>query len=65
MADLEHGIAKLADSIAAIDTQIDKVIIDNRRMRALLSQAALFVAMQPPNRFRERWLKDVEELTHV
>ena len=64
MADLEQAAAELSASIESIDAKLDKVIADNRRMRSLLSQAALFIAMQPANRFRERWLKDVEELTH-
>lgn len=63
--DLEQQAAEISQSLTSIDERIDKLATDNRAMRRLLSQAALFVAMQPKNPFRAKWLKEVEELTRV
>lgn len=66
MADpLEHAVADMSATITHIDTQLGRLAADNKRMRSLLSQAALFVAMQPSNRFRDNWLKEVMELCNV
>lgn len=51
--------------IAAVDRIRDQMAEDNRRMRRLLSQVSLFVACQPENAFRNKWLKEVEELTNA
>lgn len=55
--------ASFADDIAAIDRARDKLAEDNRKMRRLLAQVTLFVACQPENHFRNKWLKEAEELT--
>lgn len=65
MTDLEQQSIALTEQIKSIDEGIDRIAADNRAMRRLLSQAALFVAMQPTNPFRQKWLEEVERLTHV
>lgn len=62
MTEPEGSIVDLQGAIASIDSGIDRIIADNKRMRSLLSQAALFIACQPENPFRAKWLKEVEEL---
>lgn len=56
---------KMTGQISDIGERIDRLQRDNRAMIRLLSQAALFVAMQPENAFRRKWLEEVERLTHV
>lgn len=63
--DIEQQAAEISQSLTSIDDRIDRLATDNRAMRRLLSQAALFVAMQPTNPFRQKWLEEVERLTHV
>lgn len=65
MSDLEQQAAEISQSLTSIDERIDRLAADNRAMIRLLSQAALFVAMQPENAFRRKWLEEVERLTHV
>lgn len=62
MTEPEGSIVDLQGAIASIDSGIDRIIADNKRMRSLLSQAALFIACQPENAFRAKWLKEVEDL---
>jgi hypothetical protein len=54
---------QFAENVQAIDTNLTRLADENRRMKSLLAQAALFIACQQPNRFREKWLEEVEELT--
>lgn len=61
-ASMEQVAAEMQQNLTAIDRRIDKLNEDNKRMRSLLSQAALFIACQPENAFRAKWLKEVEEL---
>lgn len=51
---------KFAADVAVIGENIDKLYEENRQMRRLLSQVALFVAMQPENTFRRKWLAEVD-----
>jgi len=62
MGETQEVIAQFQGDVTAIGQRIDKLAADNRRMLALLSQAALFIACQPPNRFRTKWLEEVQEL---
>jgi len=62
MTDLEEIAADMQQNLTRIDTRIDRLADENKRMRSLLAQAALFIACQPENRFRAKWLKEVEEL---
>lgn len=62
MTELERVTADLQENLDSIDSGLDRIAADNRRMRSLLSQAALFIACQPENAFRAKWLKEVEEL---
>ena len=62
MVSPEELTAKMQEDIARIDHNIDRLHDENKRMRSLLSQAALFIACQPENAFRTKWLKAVEEL---
>jgi hypothetical protein len=66
VADTEQAATTFVENVSAIGQKLSKLHDENRRMRMLLAQAALFVAMQPENRFRNKWLKEVEEVTeHV
>jgi len=62
MTDLASQAAAMSADIKKIDESIDRLVEHNKRMRALLAQAALFIACQPENRFRAKWLKDAEAL---
>lgn len=62
MTDIERVAADLQHNLDRIDSNLDRISADNKRMRSLLSQAALFIACQPENSFRAKWLKEVEEL---
>lgn len=62
MTDIAEAATELQQNLDSIDRGLDKIAADNRRMRSLLSQAALFIACQPENPFRAKWLKEVEEL---
>lgn len=53
---------QFAENVTAIDTNLTRMADENKRMRRLLSQVALFVACQPENPYRTRWLKEVEEV---
>lgn len=65
MSDLEQKAIELNQQLTSIDEGLDRIAADNRTMRRLLSQAALFIAMQPTNAFRQKWLEEVERLTNV
>jgi hypothetical protein len=56
---------KFAENVTAIDTNLTRLADENRRMKSLLAQAALFIACQQENSFRRKWLADAEEILHV
>lgn len=62
MTEGERTAAQFAADVKAIDQRLEKFQSDNRKMLSLLSQAALFIACQPENRFRAKWLQEVQEL---
>lgn len=62
---MSEELQGLQGQIASIDSGVDRIIADNKRMRSLLSQAALFIVCQPgESALRTKWLKEVEELSH-
>ena len=62
MADITEAALQMQGDLRIIDQRLDRLQANNRKMLSLLSQAALFIACQPENRFRTKWLQEVQEL---